>query len=143
MFGSIFFPLEKKYPSFDEFSLISPIIVYNVIMRLCKRCNLALKWPNDILINEKKVCGILQEVINKNSFDFLIIGIGINLISNPKLKGASSSNIFYETGVKLKKDVIIKKIIGSFQNFFLNIDEYKFDKYKKMANNLSTRNKNK
>lgn len=45
-----------------------------------------IKWPNDILICGKKVCGILIEYHK----DFVIVGIGINIKSNPK-------NLQYET----------------------------------------------
>ena len=41
-----------------------------------------IKLPNDILIDKKKVCGILQEIIYKNNNKYLIVGIGINIIPN-------------------------------------------------------------
>jgi BirA family biotin operon repressor/biotin-[acetyl-CoA-carboxylase] ligase len=48
-----------------------------------------LKWPNDVLIGEKKVCGILIEVEN----DRLLIGIGCNVLTAPEV-----SNIGAEAG---------------------------------------------
>ena len=139
LFGSIFFPLKKNYPSFHEFSFINPIIVYSVIKSFCKNCNITLKWPNDILISKKKICGILQEVIKKNNFNYLIIGIGINLISNPQFKDVKASNIFKETHVKVNKHTIIKKIIKSYESFFLKIHKYEFQDYKRKANYLSVK----
>ena len=43
-----------------------------------KKINAGLKWPNDLLINNKKICGILveSEIVN-NEMEF-IVGIGIN-----------------------------------------------------------------
>jgi len=39
-----------------------------------------LKWPNDILLNGKKFCGILSEVqFSNNKVDFLVVGVGINV----------------------------------------------------------------
>ena len=32
-----------------------------------------IKWPNDLLVNQRKFCGILQEVIRFNDFDYLIV----------------------------------------------------------------------
>ncbi|MBD5389222.1 biotin--[acetyl-CoA-carboxylase] ligase [bacterium] len=39
----------------------------------------AIKWPNDILVDGKKICGILIEYVQ----DFVVVGIGINIVSCP------------------------------------------------------------
>ena len=137
LFGSIFFPLKENYPTFHEFTFITPIIIYDVIKSFCINSSLSLKWPNDILINKKKFCGILQEVITKNNLNYLIIGTGINLIKNPKIGDKETTNIFKETNINIKKEIIIQKIIYSYENFFKKINEYKFENYKEKANILS------
>ena len=137
LFGSIFFPLKENYPTFHEFTFITPIIIYDVIKSFCINSSLSLKWPNDILMNKKKICGILQEVITKNNLNYLIIGTGINLIKNPKISDSETTNIYKETNVNIKKEIIIKKIIHSYESFFEKINKYKFDNYKKKANTLS------
>ena len=85
LFGSIFFPLKKNYPPFNEFSIINPVIVSSVIEHFCEKKDISFKWPNDVFVNGKKICGILQELITLNSKKFLIIGIGVNVISNPNI----------------------------------------------------------
>mgnify|MGYP000869554119 CR=1 FL=1 len=132
-----FFPLKENYPTFHEFTFITPIIIYDVIKSFCINSSLSLKWPNDILMNKKKICGILQEVITKNNLNYLIIGTGINLIKNPKISDSETTNIYKETNVNIKKEIIIKKIINSYESFFEKINKYKFDNYKKKANTLS------
>ena len=79
LFGTIFFQLEKNYPSFSEFAIINPVIISGVIKIICKKQDISLKYPNDIFVNGKKICGILQEIITLSSKQFLIIGVGLNI----------------------------------------------------------------
>ena len=85
LFGSIFFQLKNNYPPFSEFSIINPVIISSVIEKFCEKKKISFKWPNDVFVNGKKICGILQELITRNSRKFLIIGIGLNIVSNPKV----------------------------------------------------------
>lgn len=48
-----------------------------------------IKWPNDILVNEKKVCGILAERVARDSH-YVIVGCGINVLAHPDVPGAGS-----------------------------------------------------
>ena len=57
-------------------------IICDVIERICN-VETKIKWPNDILIKDKKVCGIISEIFNKNNEIFINTGFGINIISSP------------------------------------------------------------
>ena len=81
-----FFHHKNNYPTFSEFSIINPIIISAVIKSFCKDKNVTLKFPNDIFVNGRKICGILQELITLDDRRFLIIGVGMNLITNPNIK---------------------------------------------------------
>tara|TARA_B100001123_G_scaffold313249_1_gene350380 strand:- start:70 stop:654 length:585 start_codon:yes stop_codon:yes gene_type:complete len=138
LFGSIFFPLRRNYPSFNEFFIINPILISGVIKQLCKNKEIALKFPNDIFINGKKVCGILQEVITLKSKKFLIIGIGLNIVTNPIIrKKYKATNIFDETKKKPNIKDVIKLIIYSYENFFTNLNTYDYLSFKKKAEKMS------
>ena len=71
------------------------------------------KKPNDLLINKKKICGILQEKISKLKRKYLIVGIGVNLVKNPNLKNYPTTNLSVLLNKKISKNKIeqqIKKI---------------------------------
>ncbi|MCI5079128.1 MAG: biotin--[acetyl-CoA-carboxylase] ligase [Pelagibacteraceae bacterium] len=62
-------------------------IVKNFLIKKgLKEQNIKIKDPNDILINNKKICGILVESYKNNKSLFVIAGIGLNLASSPNLK---------------------------------------------------------
>jgi len=60
------------------FTLLAGVAVARVLENYVN--NIRLKWPNDVLVNEKKICGILLETITipDKSFPVLIMGIGLN-----------------------------------------------------------------
>ena len=134
LFGTIFFPLKGGYPPFNEFSIINPIIISSVIENFCKKENITFKWPNDVFVNQKKICGILQELITVNSRKFLIIGIGLNIISNPKINTKyQTTNILIENKKKPSIKEMIRLITSSYEEFFFNLNSYNYKDFKKRA----------
>ena len=101
LFISIFFPIDEKTPSFKEFSIVNPIIMLDIVKNYCDEKKLRLKFPNDIMYDGKKICGFLQELIIQNKRKFLIIGIGLNIVSNPNINnGYKATNIYLETNIR-------------------------------------------
>tara|TARA_B100001123_G_C15102951_1_gene944307 strand:- start:290 stop:874 length:585 start_codon:yes stop_codon:yes gene_type:complete len=138
LFGTIFFPLRKDYPPFNEFTVINPIIISRVIKHYCKDEIISFKWPNDVLVNKKKICGILQEIISVNSKKFLIIGIGINIISNPKISTKhEATNIYIETKKRPSIKEVIDILINSYERFFLDLKKYNYINFKKKAESMT------
>ncbi len=69
---------EQQYPSL--FSFLGSIAVCQTIESFCK-VQPQVKWPNDVLLDGKKICGILAETVWRGKkIEGLVLGIGINLI---------------------------------------------------------------
>ena len=137
LFGTIFFPLNKNFPPFNEFSLINPVIISAVIKNFCKKKDITIKWPNDIFLNGKKICGILQEVIILNEKKFLIIGVGLNISSNPNItNNYEATNILIETKKKPAIKEVINQIIFSYEEFFMNLKSYNYANFKRKAESI-------
>ena len=76
--------------SFKEIGRIN-IIFVNILFNFFKNFKIKYpvkyKWPNDIKINDRKISGILIETFSNNkNIESFIVGIGINLISSPKIE---------------------------------------------------------
>ena len=84
LFVTVFFKFDPKKIKFQEYAILNAYIIRKIISKfISKKIN--IKWPNDIIIEKKKVCGILQEVISYKEKQFLIVGLGINIESSPNL----------------------------------------------------------
>ena len=141
LYGSIFFPLKNDYPPFNEFSIINPVIISSVIAHFCAKKSISFRWPNDVFVDGRKICGILQELITSNDKKFLIIGIGINIVSNPNINtNYEATNIFLETKKKPTTEEIINLLIASYENFFRELDTYNFINFKTKAESMSVNN---
>ena len=138
LFASVFFPMKEHYPGFDEFSIINPIIISEVLKNFCKGKNITLKFPNDVFVNKKKICGILQEIITFKEINFLIIGIGMNVLSSPIIKNQyEATNIFSETNMRTSIKELINEIIFSYERFFIDIKSYNYKNFKKKAESMA------
>ena len=89
-------------------------------------------------MNGKKICGILQELITLNGVKFLIIGMGVNLVTNPKLnKRYKATNILTETKKKPKIREIVDLIVLSYEKFFMNLNSYNYINFKEKSDSMS------
>ena len=74
-----------------------------------------IKWPNDVLINDKKVCGILAETVETVAGKAVVLGIGINLRKNslPDELEDLATSVEGETGHQAVPDDIIAPLLHS------------------------------
>jgi len=84
LFVTIFFSLKSIDYSITKLSTINLNIIKKLLSMYTKE-KVFIKKPNDIMINKKKICGILQEIISKNGKDYFIVGIGLNVNNKPKI----------------------------------------------------------
>lgn len=62
-----------------QLTLLSAVVVAETIKKVTG-CPAGIKWPNDILINDKKVCGILTESsFSGHCVEYIVLGLGINV----------------------------------------------------------------
>lgn len=86
-----------------------------------------IKWPNDIVINQKKVCGILTEYVSgigtgegSEKEDYIICGIGINVNMSefPEELADKATSLFMETGVTFLREEIVCKVIKKLTSYY-------------------------
>ena len=113
LFVSFFYNLDNINLNMRQITKINCVLVKKLISKYYKK-RIIYKKPNDLLIKGKKICGILQETINKLNKKFLIVGIGINLVNNPVIKDYPVINLNDLINKKISK----KKIEIELKNIF-------------------------
>jgi BirA family transcriptional regulator, biotin operon repressor / biotin---[acetyl-CoA-carboxylase] ligase len=77
-----------------------------------------VKWPNDIFVGEKKLCGILTETVDLNGALCAICGIGMNInLDNRALESidAPATSIYAETAIKNKPSDVLAAVLESLE----------------------------
>jgi len=69
------------------------------------------------MVNKKKICGILQETIKKNNIQYLIVGIGLNLVSSPQISKYTTTSLYDLTNSKISVNKISKELKDMYKNF--------------------------
>jgi len=116
IFVSFFFKLENINLSLSSLTKINSLLVKNIVSKYYKK-KITFKSPNDLLINKKKICGILQEKIEKSKKQYFVVGIGFNLIRSPNIPNYPTTNLFEVTNQKINKKKFVKELKITFEKF--------------------------
>ena len=128
LFISFFHELKNIKTSLPALTKINCLLVKKTLAKYYKE-KIVLKKPNDLLVNRKKITGILQEIISISGNKFLIVGIGINLVKSPKIKKYPTTNLFELTNKSINK--------LNFENHLKVLFEKNLSKLYKINNKLN------
>ena len=107
------------------------IIICEVLEKICN-VETKIKWPNDILIEDKKICGIISEIYNNNNEILINTGFGINVISSPEVNEYKTTcvNYYYKNidNITFAYQLIEQYLINL--NLLKNHSDKIIDKYK-------------
>lgn len=93
--------------------------------------SITIKWPNDIYINDKKVCGILiQNSVLGNKLDYVIVGIGLNVNQTHFISNAPNPvSMKMTSGLEYNLEQMLYKLLQSISKRY---DQVKAGKIKKI-----------
>jgi len=99
-----------------------------------------IKWPNDIIIGRKKVCGILTEMAaQSDQVDYVVTGIGIN-VNNPSFPeeiADKADSLYLETGEKLDRNEFFACVINHLdrviQNYLVSLSIEDIEQFKSLC----------
>ena len=113
---SFFYKLDDINLSHSSLTKKNCFLVRDVISKYYNK-KITFKSPNDLLIDRKKICGILQEKIEKYKKQYFVVGIGLNLIKSPNIPNYPTTNLFEITNRKINKKKFVKELKITFEKF--------------------------
>tara|TARA_Y100000591_G_C21642294_1_gene598499 strand:+ start:169 stop:738 length:570 start_codon:yes stop_codon:yes gene_type:complete len=132
LFLTIFFDISNKKIDFRKFAILNAYLLKNILMKNYSK-KIKIKWPNDLLFEKKKICGILQETVIEAKKKFLIVGIGINTNLDPNNSGFSSTSLKKITNKNIDNKKLFIMIKNSYEKFLPKTNKNSFLKLKKFT----------
>lgn len=82
--------------------------------------DIKLKWPNDVLVEGKKIAGILLESVVISGKLFVVVGIGVNTHFIPKIDGVEATSLLNEGIILRHADDFLSIIMTKFHQYYVN-----------------------
>lgn len=125
--GGLYMTLVLKENDLDKVRYLTFIAAVSVAKSIRKvtRLNAQVKWPNDVLIDDKKLCGVLTETFD----NYALVGIGLNVNQSkfPKSIIKKSTSLKIENNKNYNIKNISKIIIKEFNNLYSYYDKKKYN----------------
>lgn len=98
-------------------TMAASLAVKDVLQKLLIK-NITVKWPNDIMSDKQKICGILIEsVIKKGKLDALILGVGLNVNQTDFGDIPRATSIKDQTGIHFDLQEILNMLLTQFHHY--------------------------
>lgn len=114
-----------------KLTLMAAVVVARVIRKMLE-LNAEIKWPNDVLIDGKKVCGILTEMCTRGKLvDFVTLGIGINANveadSFPENLRDSITSLEKELREEVARERFLRALLEELEHYYKMFTRMEFD----------------
>ena len=100
-----------------QITLLAAVAAVQALQRLTNK-NFSIKWHNDIMLDGKKICGILAEMAlaADGSIEYAVVGIGININMSSEDFGAllTATSLYLATGIEYEHEQVLKAFLDEF-----------------------------
>ena len=125
LFLSIFFEMRQNRIHLNQYTKLNAYLFKKILSKFIMK-KIKIKWPNDLLIEQKKVCGILQEIIDHKKKKFMIVGVGINTLNSPINVGLKTTSLSNYSKKKVDNNKILKDIKKTYEKFIKQTESYNY-----------------
>lgn len=121
LFVSVIVPKTASLEEMSQLSFVSSLALYysisSIFQNYSEQSSITLKWPNDVLVNDKKVAGILLETAGANS-EYVVVGVGVNVKKCPMIQGKNITSLFDEGLHFLDSSEVLNRFMTYFYKYY-------------------------
>lgn len=129
----------------EKAPMLTLVMAYSVaqVIRELGFSEVQIKWPNDLVLSGRKICGILTEMQLKDSeIDYVVVGVGINVNTRkfPAELEDKATSLFLQSGREFARESIVEHVVEKFEHAyqqFMEVEDLSFlqDTYNSMLVN--------
>jgi BirA family biotin operon repressor/biotin-[acetyl-CoA-carboxylase] ligase len=121
-FSVIFFPQQLSLRDAFYLNIVSSLAIAKTIEKFLPEKEIFIKWPNDIYVGNKKVCGILIEnTLKGESIRSIIMGIGIN-VNQTTFELPSATSMLHESGHPFSLQEVLNVLCAYIEEYYLKLN---------------------
>ena len=121
---SVCFRPSFSVSNYPILSLLAGLAVARTLSETCG-LNCGIKWPNDVVVNGKKICGILAELAGElDAESYCIVGIGINMTNTkfPDSVSTPATSVFIESNRNVPENSVAAALLKNLEYEYRHID---------------------
>ena len=107
----------------DRAPMLTLVMAYSVaeVLRELGFADVQIKWPNDLVLSGKKICGILTEMqLKEAAIDYVVVGVGINVNTSkfPQELKETATSLYLESNRILDREKIVESVVDYFDKAY-------------------------
>ncbi|MBQ8750931.1 MAG: biotin--[Alphaproteobacteria bacterium] len=129
--GNLYFSynIELSPKDLSKFVCLIGLSLAKTIKQLSSTLDIKIKWPNDVMVNNNKISGILIENISGN---YWVVGIGVNIVDSPNIENASyQATSLKEQGIILDRKDFLRYYLKNFNQDYKQYLQFGFENIRK------------
>lgn len=114
----------------DRAPMLTLVMAYSVakVLRELGFTDVQIKWPNDLVLSNKKICGILTEMqLKETEIDYVVVGVGINVNTSefPTDLKETATSLYLEGRRILDREMIVESVVEHFDKEYQQFLEFR------------------
>lgn len=107
----------------DKAPMLTLVMAYSVaqVIRELGISEVQIKWPNDLVLSGRKICGILTEMqLEGSEIDYVVVGVGINVNTRkfPSDLEEKATSLYLESGRRFERESMVENIVEKFEHAY-------------------------